>query len=77
MATKQQAIAAVQQHGGEIDWDVSYINRGDKSIVVDAPAGYYWSISEAETFSITWYGGPASEFWDEVIECASWGVQPD
>jgi hypothetical protein len=77
MATKQQAIAAIQQHGGEIDWDVSYISRGDKAIVVDAPAGCYWLASEAKTFSIIWYCGPASGFWDEVIEYASWGVEPD
>ena len=77
MATKQQAIAEVQKNGEEIDWAYSYLKKKKKAITVDAPAGYYWSISQAETFSITWYGGPASEFWDEVIECASWGVEPD
>ena len=75
MASKKQALAVIAQHGGMVDWDFTHITSGEKHICVDAPAGHYWCGSEAETFTVSWYSGPATEFWDEVIEYASWGVE--
>lgn len=74
MATKQQALKQIQAMGGSVDWNVSNITATEKAITVDAPSGYCWDSSGAECFCISWYGGPASEFWDEVIEQASFGV---
>lgn len=75
MSTRQQALKVIKQHGGEVDWDVSYITATDKHICVDAPDGALWISSEAESFVVSWYCGPASEFWDEVISRASMGAE--
>lgn len=74
MATRRQAVKAVEAAGGSIDWDVSEVTATEKVITVDAPLGYCWDSSGAECFCLSWYGGPASEFWDEVIEHARFGV---
>lgn len=74
MATRKQALNIIAQHGGEIDWDVSYITAHDKHICVDAPDGLMWDSSQAESFVINWHSGSTSEFWDEVIDMAEAGV---
>ena len=74
MATKQQAIRVVEAVGGSIDWNVSEVSGTEKVITVDAPSGYCWDSSGAECFCISWYSGPASEFWDEVIDHARFGL---
>lgn len=74
MASRQQALKAIEQAGGTVDWDVSYMLKDQKSICIDAPEGYYWDRSQAECISIRWECGPASEFWDEVIERVSEGL---
>jgi len=73
MATKKQALQAIQEEGGAIDWGVSEISKTDKSICIDAPGTNYWSSSDAPSIVINWYSGPASEFWDEVIDRVSQG----
>ena len=73
MATKKQALQAIQEEGGVIDWGVSEITKTDKSICIDAPGTDYWSSSDAPSIVINWYSGPASEFWDEVIDRVSEG----
>jgi len=74
MATKQQAINAVRTLGGSIDWTNSNITRLDKYIIVDAPDGYIWVSSDANVIVITWYCGPVSEFYDQVIEDVLCGI---
>ena len=74
MATKFQALKAIKSVGGSIDWEVSSITATEKTITVDAPSGYCWDSSGAECFCISWYSGPASEFWDEVIERVRFGL---
>ena len=74
MATRKQALAAIKQQGGEVDWDVTNITATDKYICVDAPEGMVWDSSQAESFVVWWYCGPAAEFWDEVIEFANQGA---
>lgn len=74
MATRKQALSIIEQHGGEIDWDVSYITAHDKHVCVDAPDGMMWHSNQAESFVINWYSGSASEFWDEVIYMAKSGA---
>ena len=74
MATRKQALAVIEQHGGEVDWDVTNITATDKYICVDAPEGMTWDSSQAESFVVWWYCGPAAEFWDEVIEFANQGA---
>jgi len=75
MATKQAALKAIQQAGGTIDWDCSEITAGEKHILVDAPENHQWVYNGCSCFSISWYGGPAAEFWDEVIEQVRFGTQ--
>lgn len=67
MATRKQALDLIAKHGGEVDWSVSYITTREKHICVDAPDGHLWHSSVAPCFVVHWYGGPSSEFWDEVI----------
>ncbi len=74
MATRQQALRAIELAGGTVDWNVSGFTGLQKVITVDAPSGYCWDSSGAECFCISWYSGPASEFWDEVIEHVQFGV---
>lgn len=74
MATRKQAMAVIEQHGGEVDWDVTIITATDKHICVDAPKGQMWNSSVAESFVVSWHAGPASEFWDEVIQLANEGT---
>jgi hypothetical protein len=74
VATKAQAIRAVKAVGGSIDWNVSEITATEKAITVDAPSGYCWDSSGAECFCISWHCGPASDFWDEVIERVRFGL---
>lgn len=74
MSTRKQALKVIKENGGEIDWHVSYITATEKHICVDAPEGGMWVSSGAESFVISWYCGPASEFWDEVIFMAERGV---
>ena len=74
MSTRKQALKMIEKHGGEIDWDVSYITAFEKHICVDAPEGTMWRSSSAECFVISWHCGSASEFWDEVIYMAKIGV---
>jgi hypothetical protein len=73
MATRKQALKVIEEFGGEVDWDVSYITATNKHICVDAPEGKLWTSSAAESFVVSWYCGPASEFWDEVIYLANNG----
>ena len=75
MASKQQALAVINQQGGAVDWDYTYITRGQKDICIDAPAGYYWAASQAEVLCISWYSGSASDFWGEVLDEANEGLQ--
>ena len=75
MATKRQALKQILAMGGSVDWNVSNITATEKTITVDAPSGYCWDSSGAECFCISWYSGPVSEFWDEVIEQARFGVE--
>lgn len=74
MATRRQALAAIANQGGAVDWAVSYITPYDKHICVDAPDGLLWSFSQSECFVINWYSGSASEFWDEVMAVANAGA---
>lgn len=74
MATRQQALRAIELAGGTVDWNVSGFTGLQKVITVDAPSGYCWDSSGAECFCISWYSGPASDFWDEVIERVQFGV---
>jgi len=76
MATKQQAMQAIEAAGGMVDWDVSEITAGEKHIVVDAPINHRWVYNDCSCFSISWYSGSAREFWDEVIEQVEYGVDP-
>ena len=75
MATKYQALRAIELVGGSVDWNVSEITSTEKVITVDAPAGLCWSSSGSSCFCISWYSGPASEFWDEVIEKVRFGLE--
>lgn len=75
MATRKQALKVIEKFGGEVDWDVSYITATGKHICVDAPEGKLWISSAAESFVVSWYCGPASEFWDEVIYLAKNGTR--
>ena len=68
MATKAQAIKAVQAFGGSIDWENSTITSSDKYIIIDAPEGYVWDASESSVLCLNFYCGSASDFWDEVID---------
>jgi hypothetical protein len=74
MATRKQALSVINQHGGEVDWDVTSITTTDKHICVDAPNGTTWNSSQAESFVVSWYVGPSAEFWDEVIDLANQGA---
>lgn len=74
MSTKAEAIKVIELHGGAIDWDVSYITRTDKTVVIDAPENQTWSFNDCESIVIGWHSGPASEFWDEVIDVVSYGL---
>lgn len=77
MTTKSQAEKIIALHNGAIDWEVSYITRTDKTVVIDAPEGHTWLFSGAESIVIGWYSGSAAEFWDEVIDCVSYGIEKD
>lgn len=67
MASKQKLIDAVAALGGAIDWGVSFIERGEKHICIDAPAGMVWSANGAPCLVQSWYSGTASEFYDDVL----------
>ena len=75
MASKQRALIAIEQAGGTIDWDCTEITAGEKHILVDAPIGHSWVYNGCSCFSISWYSGSASAFWDEVIEQVRFGTQ--
>lgn len=78
MATKAQALRVIESVGGSIDWVVSEVSGSDKKakvVTVDAPSGYCWASSGAECFCISWYSGPSSEFWDEVIDRVRFGLE--
>ena len=74
MSNRREAIRVIEAFGGSVDWDVSSITATEKTITVDAPSGYCWDSSGAGCFCISWYSGPASEFWDEVIERVRFGL---
>lgn len=74
MSTKAKAEKVISLHGGEIDWDVSYITKTEKAVVIDAPENSAWSFNDCESIVIGWYSGSAAEFWDEVIEAVSCGL---
>ena len=77
MATKSQALRVIESVGGSMDWVVSEVagsNTKAMVVTVDAPSGYCWDSSGAESFCISWQSGPASEFWDEVIERVRFGL---
>ena len=78
MSTKARALKVIEATGGSVDWNVSEVAGSDakaKVVTVDAPEGYCWSHNGAECFVISWYSGPASEFWDEVIERVRYGIE--
>ena len=75
MSTKSRALKVIEAAGGSVDWNVSEITGTEKVITVDAPSGFCWASSGAECFCISWYSGPASEFWDEVIEKVRFGLE--
>lgn len=75
MATKAQAVKAIQAVGGSIDWDVSEITSLEKVITVDAPEGFVWQFNGCECLCVSWYSGPASEFWSEIIDAVQYGVE--
>ena len=75
MATKAQAVRAVEAAGGSIDWNVSEITATEKVITVDAPEGSVWSFNGSECICLAWHCGPASEFWDEVIDAVEFGTE--
>lgn len=74
MANKAKATKIIAAHGGAIDWDVSFVSSGEKSVLVDAPDGHIWDYSASGVIAVTWYCGSASDFWDEVIEAVSCGT---
>ena len=75
MATKAQAVKAIEAAGGSIDWNVSEITALEKVITVDAPSGSAWLFNDAECICLSWYCGPASDFWDEVIDAVEYGTE--
>jgi len=75
MASKKQAEKAISEHGGLIDWGVSFVSGSEKHVVIDAPVGRLWDYSESGAIVISWYCGSAGEFWDEVIAVVSSGTQ--
>ena len=75
MATKSQAEKAIEAVGGSIDWEVSEVRRGEKVITIDAPDGFVWQFNGCECICLAWYSGPASEFWEEVIEAIEYGIE--
>lgn len=75
MATKAQAVKAVEAAGGSIDWNVSEITATEKVITVDAPEGSVWQFNGSECICLAWHSGPASEFWDEVIDAVEFGTE--
>ena len=75
MATKAQAVKAIKAVGGSIDWDVSEVTSSEKVITVDAPDGFVWQFNGCECICLAWYSGSASEFWDEVVDAAEYGVE--
>ncbi len=75
MTTKAQAIRAVEAVGGSIDWNVSEITAAEKVITADAPKGSVWQFNGSECICLAWYSGPASEFWDEVMDAVEYGIE--
>ena len=75
MATKAQAVKAIEAVGGSIDWDVSEVTASEKVITVDAPDGFVWQFNGCECVCLAWYSGSASEFWDEVVDAVAYGVE--
>jgi hypothetical protein len=75
MATKAQAVKAVEAAGGSIDWNVSEITATEKVITVDAPEGSVWQFNGSECICLAWHSGPASELWDEVIDAVEFGTE--
>ena len=75
MATKAQAVKAIQAIGGSIDWDVSEITKTEKVITIDAPAGFVWQYNGCACIARAWYCGSASEFWSDIIEAVEDGVE--
>ena len=45
-------------------------------ITVDAPEGFVWQYNGCACICAAWYGGPASEFWSDIIEAVEDGVEP-
>ena len=60
MATKAQAVKAIEAVGGSIDWDVSGVTASEKVITVDAPDGFVWQFNGCECVCLAWYSGSAS-----------------
>jgi hypothetical protein len=75
MATRAQAVKAVEAAGGSIDWNVSEITATEKVITVDAPEGSVWQYSGAECICLAWYSGAASDFWAELLYEVEHGVE--
>ena len=75
MTSKAKAEKMIDLHNGAIDWSVSYITRSEKTIVIDAPEGHAWLFNGCESIVIGWLSGSAAEFWDEVIDCVSYGIE--
>jgi len=74
MATKAQLTAAVASIGASIDWENSYISPTEKYMIIDAPNGELWVDSESNVIVQSWYSGPASEFYEEILERVEEGL---
>ena len=68
MATREQLKKAVAAFGGSIDWENSYVAPSEKYLIIDAPDGHIWDDSESSVIVMSWYSGPANEFYDEAID---------
>lgn len=74
MTTRRKLLKEIAKHGGEVDWDVSYLSRGTKHICIDAPEGHEWVDNGCNVIVEHWYDGPASEFYSEVFRRVEHGV---
>jgi hypothetical protein len=77
MATRKQALKAIEKQGGAVDWDVSEITSREKAITIDAKRGSQWVFSGCASIALFWHSGSASEFWDEVIYAVEHGTQKE
>jgi hypothetical protein len=74
MATRKQALKAIEKQGGAVDWDVSEITSREKAITIDAAGGSEWVFSGCASIALFWHSGSASEFWEEVVYMISFGI---